>query len=120
MLAPPGIEIGEPLAGVSNDCCGSITLAFPDLQAVNSKHRTVDARSNVARLTLKCFKTISLSFQWAEFRGFQRLDAQQTVFLPVNSIDGVLVQSHHKLSSYHSRLPLVVQPFLLVRDKEDH
>ena len=69
MLAPPGTEIGEPAAGVNNDCCGSILLAFPDLHAVKNKHRMVDARSNVARLALKCFKTISLSFQVPEFQG---------------------------------------------------
>lgn len=69
LLAPPGTEIGEPVAGVNNDCCGSIPLAFPDWHAVKSKHKTIDAKGNVARLELKCFKTISLSFQLPEFQG---------------------------------------------------
>jgi hypothetical protein len=69
LLAPLGTEIGEPVAGVNNDCCGSILFAFPDWHAVTSKDKTIDVKSNAARLALKCFKTISLSFQLPEFQG---------------------------------------------------
>jgi len=46
---PGGTEIGEPAAGVNDDCCASTLLAFPDWQEARN---IVVTRSNIERLSI--------------------------------------------------------------------
>src|SRR5678815_1841686 len=55
---PAGTAIGEPAAGVNDDCCASTLLAFPDWHEAKS---IVATRSNIERLSIP-FDAQQISF----------------------------------------------------------
>jgi hypothetical protein len=71
---PAGTEIGEPVAGVNDDCCASTLLAFPDWHEAKSM---VVTRSNIEWLIMPGFLCITVT----GIEG-QSLDAWHIIFLP--------------------------------------